>query len=153
MAGQASESTTMIKGPRERSENSGYGNNTVNITQCDLKRTIQISDGARKYIITPIVVEDSASTGAAAPVTNVSPGETRRGGMVTYVTNVVDTGERKEMFGFNARHVKSSMTIESSPDACKMSRIVSTLSPYPMSLFYKENEITFHTIVSLLCML
>src|SRR5882724_2783028 len=26
MAGQASESTTMIKGPRERSENSGYGN-------------------------------------------------------------------------------------------------------------------------------
>jgi hypothetical protein len=118
MAGQASESTTMIKGPRERSENSGYGNNTVNITQCDLKRTIQISDGARKYIITPIAVEDSASTGAAAPVTNVSPGETRRGGMVTYVTNVVDTGERKEMFGFNARHVKSSMTIESSPDAC-----------------------------------
>ncbi len=118
MAGQASESTTMIKGPRERSENSGYGNNTVNITQCDLKRTIQISDGARKYIITPIVVEDSASTGAAAPVTNVSPGETRRGGMVTYVTNVVDTGERKEMFGLNARHVKSSMTIESSPDAC-----------------------------------
>jgi hypothetical protein len=29
-----------------------------------------------------------------------------------------DTGERKEMFGFQARHVKTSTSIESSPDAC-----------------------------------
>jgi len=38
--------------------------------------------------------------------------------VVTYVTNTIDTGERKEMFGFTARHLKSSMTIEPSPDAC-----------------------------------
>ncbi len=44
MSGQMRESTTMIKGPRERSEeHSGYGSDTVNITQRDLKRTIQIS--------------------------------------------------------------------------------------------------------------
>ena len=33
-------------------------------------------------------------------------------------TTAVDTGERKEMFGFQARHVKTSLIIESSPDAC-----------------------------------
>jgi hypothetical protein len=43
---------------------------------------------------------------------------TRRGGVVTYNTTAVDTGERKDMFGFNARHIKSTMSIESSPDAC-----------------------------------
>src|SRR5258705_6225512 len=42
----------------------------------------------------------------------------RRGGVITYTTNAVDTGERKEMFGFQARHVKTSLIIESSPNAC-----------------------------------
>src|SRR5262245_23919218 len=49
--GQPNESVTMIKGPRERSETSyGPGFNSINITQCDLKRTIQVSDSARKYV-------------------------------------------------------------------------------------------------------
>jgi hypothetical protein len=118
MAGQTRESTTMIKGPRERSEeHNGYGGDTVNITQCDLKRTIQVSDSARKYIVTPMTGDDSAPTGGSGG-TDTSGGESRRGGVVTYVSSAVDTGERKEMFGFNARHVKSSITMESSPDAC-----------------------------------
>lgn len=118
MSGQTSESTTMIKGPRERSEeHNGYGSDTVNITQCDLKRTIQISDSAKKYLITPMAGDDSAPTGGSGG-TDTPAGESRRGGVVTYVSSAVDTGERKEMFGFNARHVKSSMTMESSPDAC-----------------------------------
>jgi hypothetical protein len=29
-----------------------------------------------------------------------------------------DTGERKEMFGFQARHIKTAISMESSPDAC-----------------------------------
>ena len=32
--------------------------------------------------------------------------------------NTVDTGERREMFGFTARHLKQTMMSESSPDAC-----------------------------------
>src|SRR5258705_43380 len=108
------ERTTMSKGPRERSEeHSGYGSDTVNITQCDLKRTIQISDSARKYLITPMAGDDAAPTGGPG-ATDTSAGESRRGGVVTYVSSAVDTGESKEIFGFNARHVKSSMTVESS---------------------------------------
>src|ERR1051325_3953395 len=49
MAGQSSESTTMLKGARERSEmRLGHGMEIINLTQCDLKRTVQISDKTRK---------------------------------------------------------------------------------------------------------
>lgn len=114
--GQSSESITMIKGARERSEShSGYGD-TINILQCDLKRTIQISEASKKYVITPI------ETGERSPsATTPAPGNSepvRRGGILSYTTSVIDTGERREMFGFTARHVKSSTVIESSPDAC-----------------------------------
>src|SRR5262245_66629809 len=41
----ASESTTMIKGARERSEDHrGYGFDSVSIMQCDLKRTVALND-------------------------------------------------------------------------------------------------------------
>jgi len=52
MAGQAGQTTTMIKGLRERDENNmaigGMSMNQVNITQCDLKRTIAVNDRTRK---------------------------------------------------------------------------------------------------------
>lgn len=122
MGGQphSTESVTMIKGARERSESSmGYGYDQVNITQCDLKRTIQINDKVKKYFITPMEID--TSTAASTPASTPAPRPatpSRSGGVVTYVTTSIDTGERREMFGFTARHVKSSTTIQSSPDAC-----------------------------------
>jgi hypothetical protein len=116
-SGQPMETTTMLKGARERSEMKlGFGRDIINITQCDLKRTIQVSDSARKYVITPMDVGDSADT-TATPASGMSE-PSRAGGVVTYTTTAVDTGERKEMFGFQARHIKTTMLIESSPDAC-----------------------------------
>lgn len=115
--GQSMENTTMLKGARERSEMKlGYGRDIINITQCDLKRTIQISDSARKYVITPMDTVDAAPVSAPAGGGRNEP--SRRGGVVTYNSTAVDTGERKEMFGFQARHVKTTLSIESSPDAC-----------------------------------
>src|SRR5262249_18345345 len=35
-----------------------------------------------------------------------------------YTTTIVDTGERKEFFGFTARHLKLTTVAESSSDAC-----------------------------------
>ncbi|HXD29826.1 MAG TPA: hypothetical protein VN643_01835 [Pyrinomonadaceae bacterium] len=120
----ASASTSMIKGVRERTEEQrGYGMDSVNITQCDLKRTIQLNDKTRKYIVTPMVTDDTA-----APNTKTAPQPeeleaSRRGGVVTYITSSKDTGERKEMFGFTARHVKTSIRVESSPDACNKTKM------------------------------
>src|SRR5215471_16917941 len=118
--GQEMQSTTMIKGVRERSQMSmpgmpaGIGMTTI--TECDLKRTIQVNDSARKYMITPMDSGDSEAPATAGG--HVSSGPTRRGGVVTMTINTVDTGERKEMFGYTARHLKQTMTSESSPDAC-----------------------------------
>ncbi len=117
-SGQPMETTTMLKGARERSEmKMGYGMDMITITQCDLKRTIQLSDQTRKYVITPMETAESTGNAAGAPRTT-SSGPSRAGGVVTYNTTAVDTGERKDMFGFKARHVKSSLSIESSADAC-----------------------------------
>jgi hypothetical protein len=116
-SGQSFESTLMLKGQRERSEmRMGYMD-MINITQCDLKRTIQLSDKAQKYVITPMTVTTS-STGAASTPAAPTAQPTRAGGVVNYTTTSTDTGERKEMFGFTARHLKTSTVVESSPDAC-----------------------------------
>ena len=128
VAGQSSESTTMIKGVRERAETSmgapGFSTKTVNITQCDMRRTIQINDSARKYLITPMDADSSSSTDdtstVGAPPTS-SP--SRRGGVVTMTVNTVDTGERRDMFGFTARHLKRMTMMQSSPDACNPGQI------------------------------
>src|SRR6185436_20163969 len=70
-SGQPMETTTMLKGARERSEmKMGYGMDMINITQCDLKRTVQISDQARKYVITPM--ETPASPGNAGADSRVT---------------------------------------------------------------------------------
>ena len=121
-AGQPIQSTTMIKGLRERSETSinagAFNMNTVNITQCDLRRTIQVNDRARKYLITPMDSDDSSGDARDVTGAPASSEPSRRGGLVTMIVNTVDTGERKEMFGFTARHLRQSMMSESSPDAC-----------------------------------
>jgi len=135
-SGQTMESTTMLKGPRERSEmRMGQGMDMVNITQCDLKRTIQLSDNARKYVITPMNVT-ATSTGAASTPSAPSSQPTRTGGLVTYTTTSTDTGERKEMFGFTARHIKTTMVIASSPDACSPSNYKMDLDGWYIDFSY-----------------
>jgi hypothetical protein len=107
----------MIKGARERNEmNTGSGMDLVTITQCDLKRTVQLSERVKKYVITPMNTGDTSSQSPSTVPAGTQP--SRKGGLVTYTSTATDTGERKEMFGFTARHIKTSLTIQSSPDAC-----------------------------------
>jgi hypothetical protein len=51
------------------------------------------------------------------------PALPRKGGVVAITRTSTDTGERQEMFGYKARHIKSSMIMESSPDACNQSHM------------------------------
>lgn len=119
MGGQSSESTTMIRGKRERSEMKlGGGMEIINITQCDLKRTVQLSDTAKKYVVTPMDAGGSDNAPPTSPPAGASSSPSSSGGVVTYTTTSIDTGERRDMFGFKARHVKTTTTIQSSPDAC-----------------------------------
>ncbi len=117
MSGQNFSSTIYVKGSRQRTESGGrMGGSSTEIEQCDLKRTIKISDSKKLYFIEPFQtgLASSASTSAAS----APAGKATKGGTITMTTSVTDTGERKQLFGLTARRVKSVMTMKSSPDAC-----------------------------------
>ena len=119
-SGQTYENTSYIKGKRQRSEN--MGGQMVTVTQCDLRRNITIMPSTRTYMINSY---DQASTSTAAntttPTTTSQP--TKKGGVVTSTVTTRDTGERKQMFGYTARHIITTMVMDSSPDACNTTKM------------------------------
>ena len=136
----SSETVTMIKGARERSESHmGYGYDTVTITQCDLKRTLQISDTTKKYVVTQMETGQPSSTTTPGTPASAPTTPARSGGVVEYVTSSVDTGERKEMFGFTARHVKSSTSVNASPNACNPGKMRTELDGWYIDLNVEFN--------------
>ena len=114
--GQTYENTSYIKGKRQRTENNG--GQMITVTQCDLRRNIQIMPMTKTYMIqsydqpSTSTAANAASrpTGASTPVT--------KGGVVTSTITTRDTGERKQMFGYTARHILTTMVMDSTPDAC-----------------------------------
>ncbi|MBA3805684.1 MAG: hypothetical protein H0X14_08250 [Acidobacteria bacterium] len=112
--GQSSENATYIKGKRQRSE-SGGGQMVV-IQQCDLKRDIQIMPQPKAYIVRPY---DDAGATTTTPANSAHVTTTpTKGGVVTSTSTTKDTGERKQMFGYTARHIITTYVTVSSPDSC-----------------------------------
>jgi hypothetical protein len=113
--GQTYENTSYIKGKRQRSETSG--GQMIMIQQCDLRRNIQIMPQAKMYMIQPY---DQPSTSSTTPNNTTAPAAqpVKKGGVVTSTVTTKDTGERKQMFGYTARHIITTMEMKSSPDAC-----------------------------------
>jgi len=126
--GHSTESTVYIKGPRERNEMSfgGHGG-SVTIMQCDQKRMITINGDQ----CTVMQMGGSETSCPVAPNPKAmgrenaggEPTPPRKGGVVTITRASTDTGERQDMFGYKARHIKTSMIMESSPDACNQSHM------------------------------
>ena len=121
--GPGSESLMYIKGQRMRTEMPGNVGFTT-IVQCDLKRTLTINENTKTYLISstdgsgmPGMGEGDG--GAVPGVPNTQPqAQPARGGIVNITNTVTDTGERKQMFGFTARRIKTSMVKTASPEAC-----------------------------------
>jgi hypothetical protein len=108
---QKTESVTYRKGERERFE---FGE-VVLLKQHDLKRTVQIMRAANTYILVP----DGASGAPPTPVPAAAPNApTQKPGVVTMTTTIADTGERKMMFGLQARHAKMTIDKQATPGAC-----------------------------------
>ena len=112
-AGQSYENTTYIKGKRSRSESMNGA--MINITQCDLRRGVQLNPAAKTYLINAFA---AASKPGSANTVHLGDGVVTVGGTITTTITIKDTGERKSMFGFTARHLISTMENVSSPDAC-----------------------------------
>lgn len=115
--GQTYENTSYIKGKRQRSENSG--GQMINIQQCDLRRNLQLMPAAKVYMIQPYDDPGAGNTTTTTHTATAQPGDpVKKGGVVTSTVTTKDTGERKQMFGYTARHIITTMAMESSPDAC-----------------------------------
>ena len=115
-SGQTYEHTTYIKGKRQRTEQNMGSMQMINLTQCDLKRYVQINPNSKTYIINLFnqaveVTNQNASTTS-------KDGVVRAGGTVTSTVTYKDTGEKKKMFGYDARRIITTMETASSPDAC-----------------------------------
>jgi len=112
MSGQTMENTTYIKGKRQRTEMMGGA--MISVTQCDLGRDLQMNPTTKTYTVSyydeGTTTPGTVKPGAAAPVT--------KGGTMTVTTTIKDTGERKQMFGFTARHIIQTIETETTPDAC-----------------------------------
>jgi hypothetical protein len=123
--GHTTEMTVYIKGARQRTEMSfgGHGG-AVTINQCDQKRLITIS-GDQCTVMSLGGGESSCPVMPSMAATGGGADETtpRKGGVLTITRTANDTGERQDMMGYKARHIKTSMTMESSPDACNQSHM------------------------------
>jgi hypothetical protein len=97
---QITESVTSISGTRERYDLGSM----VLIRQHDLKRTVQISVAANTYLISPDV-----ESAAAAPSGS---------GVIVVETSIADVGERKTIFGHEARRVLTVLDRQPQPGAC-----------------------------------
>ena len=119
VSGQTYENSTYIKGKRSRAES--MNGKMIMITQCDLRRDLQMMPDTKVYMVKPFddVVETTTTTKTAAPQTNSA---TVKGGTVKTTITTKDTGERKQMFGYTARHLIITIENESSPDACQKNK-------------------------------
>jgi hypothetical protein len=75
---------------------------------------------AQAYMIQPYDAPNTTSTSPSA--SNSQPSATTRGGVVTSTVTTKDTGERKQMFGYTARHIITTMEMQSSPEACTQTK-------------------------------
>ncbi len=126
MAGQNISSTIYVKGSRKRTESSGMmgmGADVATIEQCDLKRNVKVSDKKKQYFVEPFATNFRDTTTSAGKISAPTGGKPTKGGTLTMTSSINDTGERKQMFGLAARHLKTSMKMESSPDACSQSNM------------------------------
>jgi len=120
MSGQTYENTTYIKGKRQRAEQNMGGMQTVTITQCDLRRDIRLMPMGKTYMIDPF--GDAAATQEKPTVTQTKSTTVTTGGTVTTTITIKDTGERKQMFGYAARHLIITTETEPSADACQKTK-------------------------------
>lgn len=110
---QVTESSTLIRGNRERYE---LGD-TILLKQHDQKRTVQISRASNTYLVSP----------EGAPVASPPPADGAAAtppGVVLVAVSIVDLGDRKNFFGFEARHIRTLIDRQPQTGACDPSRML-----------------------------
>lgn len=142
--GAPSEHTTYFKGVRQREEFKSVGKDgkayqTAYIFQCDLKRFLWVDYVNRKFYDQPYSSMEEAWADyyrrqQEAKDWNAQP--VKHKGLWTETVTVVDTGERREMFGYLARHIKTMTVSEAKPEACEQTRLRQETDGWYIDLLY-----------------
>jgi hypothetical protein len=164
---RSGESIVQIKGRRQRNEFTvrrpdGTTNALAVIFQCDLKRQISFD------YTTPVFYEhphwglqefmarfeaQRAAGGGGQPSARTRP--VKYDGRLVETFTVTDTGERREMFGYTARHIKTTLTWEATPQGCTQTPLRKETDGWYVDLLYAtfcsydisgfdESELTAH---------
>lgn len=124
----AYESTLYLKGVRQREEmnrvlRDGKHFNVAFVEQCDLRQLLKLDLQNKRYAIYTGTMPMGAAMAFNQPQYRVDQDvvnrlRARSKGTLTETTTVTDTGERREMFGFTARHLKTVTIWDPQPKSC-----------------------------------
>ncbi len=122
------ESTLYLKGARQREEMNRVGRdgkhlNVAFVEQCDLRQLLQLDLQNKRYSIYTGTMPMGAAMAFNQPQFRVDQDvvnrlRARSKGTLTETTTVIDTGERRELFGYTARHLKTITIWDPQPKRC-----------------------------------
>ena len=122
------DSVLYLKGKRQREEMNQFSRDgkqfsVAYVEQCDLKRFVWLDLQNKRYALHTGGLPMGAAMAFNEPQVQVNQelidkARLRSKGQLTETTTVSDTGERREMFGFTARHLKTVTIWEPDPKRC-----------------------------------
>ncbi len=108
------------------------------IMQCDSHRLIGVNDDNRTYFVhaggEPANASDAFNEVQYPTV--AAQRDRRSGGVLRETYTIVDTGERREMFGFVARHIRTTREWDATPQRCKQARLREETDGWYVDLLY-----------------
>lgn len=118
VAGQSFNTTVLMKQGKIRSEaNLMPGFSTVTIQDCSSQRIVQLNERTHTYLI--------AEPGNASNQRSTSEPAEASGTVILRVSQQ-DTGERKQMLGYTARHIKGTIASEGGSGSCREGLLAAT---------------------------
>jgi hypothetical protein len=124
MMGMKTETVVYVKKMRKRTEagaTMGMPAPPVEIQQCDLQRTVKLNEKKKLYFIEAFQTGTNTENELVKTAANTkTPNKPRKGGTIYNYYNITDTGERKKINGFTARHIWTTRKMIPDANACMM---------------------------------
>lgn len=123
------ENVLYLKGTRQREEmnrtpRGGQALDVAFLFQCDQKQFVWLDFTNRQYAVhsggepSAVVMAFNETQAAPSPEVAARLAAIKWRGLLTETTTVTDTGERREMFGYVARHLKITTVWQAEPESC-----------------------------------
>jgi len=142
--GREGESTIRFKGRRQRNDfivkrPDGTTAAVAYIFQCDLKRQLWLDETKRVFYDYELIpIQEFLARAEAERARKPQPKRAEKyDGRRLETFTVVDTGERREMFGYLARRIKTTLTLEATPpSACPQTPLRKESDGWYVDLLY-----------------